>query len=174
MNIFILHPHFKINARYYCDKHIIKMITEHCQMLSTCWREKYKDLYSSSEDAINILYKSTHKNHPCNTWLMDDINNVIYLIFLTEYLLDEYEYRFEKKDNFINARQILKFIRRELKLPTVYIYEFPKTFVQVMPDKYKTIDKDIFHTSTAYRGYFRNEKSNLFNWTKRDRPDWLN
>ena len=38
MNIFYLHKDPIKNAEYHCDKHIVKMATEYCQLLSTAHR----------------------------------------------------------------------------------------------------------------------------------------
>lgn len=38
MNIFVLHPTPRISAQYHCDKHVVKMILEYAQMLSTAHR----------------------------------------------------------------------------------------------------------------------------------------
>ena len=38
MNIFYLHENPEICAEYHCDKHVVKMILETAQMLSTAHR----------------------------------------------------------------------------------------------------------------------------------------
>ena len=55
MNIFVLDENHSLNVSYYCDKHVVKMILEYAQILSTVVRES----------GIDSGYKSTHKNHPC-------------------------------------------------------------------------------------------------------------
>ena len=52
MNIFHLHKDPKICAEYHCDKHVVKMILETAQMLSTAYQrhcgldnELYKPAY---------------------------------------------------------------------------------------------------------------------------------
>ena len=48
MNIFYLHKEPEVSARLHCDKHVVKMIIEYAQMLSTAHRmidgEQYYDL----------------------------------------------------------------------------------------------------------------------------------
>lgn len=39
MNIFVLHRHPRTAARDHCDKHVVKMIVEYAQMLSTAHRQ---------------------------------------------------------------------------------------------------------------------------------------
>ena len=43
MNIFHLHKDPKICAKYHCDKHVVKMILETAQMLSTAYRRNFGD-----------------------------------------------------------------------------------------------------------------------------------
>ena len=38
MNIFYLHEDPQISAKMHCDKHVVKMIIEYAQMLSTAHR----------------------------------------------------------------------------------------------------------------------------------------
>ena len=38
MNRFVLHEDPQIAAEFHCDKHVVKMILEECQMLSTAHR----------------------------------------------------------------------------------------------------------------------------------------
>ena len=62
MNIFYLHPDPETCAQYHCDKHVVKMILEYSQMLSTAHHEC---------DGVPgfLCYKPTHKNHPCAVWV---------------------------------------------------------------------------------------------------------
>ena len=58
MNIFVLHRDPKIAAQMSCDKHVVKMILETAQMLSSAARAK----------GAWAPYKQTHKKHPCTLW----------------------------------------------------------------------------------------------------------
>ena len=79
MNIFILDNDPVIAAQMQCDKHVVKMIVESAQMLSTAHRmidgvmEKrlsksfratpyYK--LDEKDNREDILYKAVHFNHP--------------------------------------------------------------------------------------------------------------
>jgi hypothetical protein len=57
MNIFVLDRNPIQAARYHNDKHCIKMILEHTQMLSTAIRV-------CSHDQVDGVYKIAHLNHP--------------------------------------------------------------------------------------------------------------
>ena len=59
MNIFILDWDLEKCAQYYVNKHLVKMILEHAQMLSTVNRKL----------GLNEGYKIAHPNHPCTLWV---------------------------------------------------------------------------------------------------------
>lgn len=60
MNLFYLDRDPVEAARMQCDKHVVKMILETAQMLSTAHIEL---------DGQQVAYKSTHKNHPSTVWV---------------------------------------------------------------------------------------------------------
>ena len=78
MNIFILDNDPVIAAQMQCDKHVVKMIVESAQMLSTVHRmldgtmERRPSKSGSmiqywklDDDREDILYKACHFNHLC-------------------------------------------------------------------------------------------------------------
>jgi hypothetical protein len=81
MNIFILDNDPVIAAQEQCDKHVVKMIVESAQMLSTVHRMldgtmerrpsksgamlQYWKLHDERE---TTLYKACHFNHPSTVW----------------------------------------------------------------------------------------------------------
>ena len=86
MNIFVLDNDINICAKYHCDKHVIKMILESAQMLSSVVRLNGHD----------IGYKLTHQNHPCTIWARKSLSNYLWLFQLTDSLNSEYRYRYSK------------------------------------------------------------------------------
>ena len=60
MNIFYIDKDPVIAAQMMCDKHVVKMILESAQMLSTAHRVLDGDVYAN----LIGLYKTAHKNHP--------------------------------------------------------------------------------------------------------------
>ena len=89
MNLFILNRNPVIAAQDQCDKHVVKMIVESAQMLSTVHRmldgietkrpsksgktmAKYFEL---SDDREDVLYKAVHFNHPCTVWSRESMHN---------------------------------------------------------------------------------------------------
>ena len=92
MNIFYLHEDQHECVKMYCDQHVIKMILETAQMLSTA----HHVLDNGSSVISDRIYKKTHVNHPCSFWVRQNKSNYMWTYILLVELLNEYEYRFEK------------------------------------------------------------------------------
>ena len=84
MNIFYLDKDPIKAAQLSCDKHVVKMIVESAQMLSTAHRmidgkeyidktkagRKIKRWSHPNSNLENVLYKASHVNHPSTKWVM--------------------------------------------------------------------------------------------------------
>ena len=88
MNVFILDENPALAARYHMDVHVVKMVLESAQLLSTCF------LHFDIVGDKSKVYKPTHPNHPCSVWLRESFSNVVWLYQLLKELLYEYTYRF--------------------------------------------------------------------------------
>lgn len=152
MNIFILDNNIKKCARYHCDRHVVKMILESAQMLSTAARLM----------GIDHGYKISYINHPCNLWVRGSLSNWKWLRKLAIELNSEYKFRYDKKTNHKSFDLV-----QSLPVPNIEDYGVTP-FAQVMTEKYKHNDPVI-----AYRNYYIGEKFNLFQWTKRKSPYWI-
>ena len=88
MNIFVLEDCPVKAAEVQCDKHVVKMIVESGQMLSTAHRmldgnlEVYINAngrkarrYNLSDWRQQVLYKAVHYHHPCTVWTMESSDN---------------------------------------------------------------------------------------------------
>lgn len=136
MQVFILDMDMKKSARYYSDKHLIKIILEAVQILCT---------------AVNLsggtaAYKSTHINHPINKWCRKSLSNWIWLREFVKVLNAEKIYRY-------GSPHKAAFFAMQLPLPNIPdigITDFP----QAMPNIYKSRDP-----IKAYRKYYRCEKA---------------
>ena len=86
MNIFYLSDNPESAARQHCDKHIVKMVIEYAQLLSTAHRmldgKEYIDVTANNrkikrwrmEDGREaILYKASHINHPSAVWVRKSV-----------------------------------------------------------------------------------------------------
>lgn len=178
MNIFYLDYDVKSCAIQHCDKHVVKMITEYAQLLSTCHRvldgqminamsntgKRKVKAWQLPDDRESVLYRASHHaKHPCNIWLHKSKSHYdwLYNLFIT--LGDEYEYRYGRKHLAITK------LKDILKNPPYNLidngFEDPP---QAMPDEYKDSD-----TITAYRKFYNGPKKKFAKWKNRDKPYWF-
>ncbi|MBT61119.1 MAG: hypothetical protein CMA63_06190 [Euryarchaeota archaeon] len=162
MNIFYLDEDPKMSAQWQCDKHVVKMILESAQLLSTAHRELDGDDWG---DEVG-LYKSTHKNHPSAVWARSSKPNYDWLYDHFCALCDEYRYRYGKEH--LTWRKFSDVL--DYAPPSILHTKFEAP-PQCMPDPYK-------HSMTvkAYRNYYTLDKSTKewFCYKKgRCRPWWL-
>ena len=153
MNIFVLDLDHKTNAQYHCDKHVVKMLLEYCQLLCSAY-------YYTNQEKLSP-YKLTHQNHPCAIWVRESLDNWVWLYCLSLKLYEEYKHRYGNKTH--KAGETIK----SLPIPCL----IPKgltPFVQAMPDGYKSKDP-----VNAYRTYYKEGKTHLFSWKNRPTPEWI-
>ena len=181
MNIFYLDNDPVACAQMHNDKHCIKMILEHNQLLSTAHRildgneivVKSKTgrnikRWILSDERENILYSATHQNHPSAIWCRQSKSNYLWLVDLTEALCKEYTYRYGKihKCEEIGLVELLKIPPNNI---SVGLFTQP---TPAMDEKYKVPGNSI----ESYRNYYREAKTHLANWqgkiNSRSAPDW--
>ena len=166
MNIFYLDRDPKIAAQMMCDKHVVKMILESAQMLSTAHRVLDGDEYADK----NGLYKKAHVNHPSSIWVRCSYQQYKWLYDHMVALMEEYTHRYGKHH-----------ATERLKVP---LSEYPQAIPdrnshfyglgdfsdppQCMPELCKGED-----TVLAYQNYYIIEKSGFARWTKREIPTWF-
>lgn len=173
MNIFVINMNPFESAKQLCDAHVIKMILESCQLLSTQDR-----LHSLTDER----YKITHVNHPCRKCLDND-SNYIWLKYHLYGLLKEYTYRYGKIHKCQNLYE--KYWKRsddELlyskKINFVENYSElidTTTFPQCMPIQFKNDSTDICNVVKAYKNYYSYKQKTLpsFTYKIRTKPEWL-
>jgi len=176
MNIFYLDKDPQTCAEMHNDKHVVKMILEVGQLLSTAHRvidgEQYIDASSGrkikrwklNDSRENILYKATHVNHPSNIWARETEANYNWLYKLFMHLCLEYTHRYGKT----HMTQVKLAI--DLSRPPINIKKAGMTAMpQAMPD-YCKVEGD---SVAAYRKYYINEKASFNVYTNREKPEWL-
>ena len=152
MNIFYLHHDPKLCAQYHVDKHVVKMILETAQLLSTThW-------LSDSEGP----YRITHKNHPSAIWTRSNKSNYTWLCQLGIELCKEYTYRYGKTHK---TQKHLEWM--SLNIPNLPDGEFTPPSL-AMPDVFKCNDN-----IESYRQYYRLGKKHLHNWKMREKPQFI-
>jgi len=177
MNIFYLHENPKICAQYHVDKHCVKMIVETCQLLSSAHR--YLDGHQIvghtrtgrkakrwvlPDYRETQLYHATHINHPSTVWTRQSKANYLWLHSLLMELLKEYTYRYEKEHK-------CTVLAEALKTPPTNIADVPFTEpTPAMPDEYKIPGNSL----QSYHNYYNGEKQRMFNWKKRQAPEFIN
>ena len=154
MNIFRLSDDPKECARMHCDKHVIKMILETAQMLSTTFR------VLGSEDLADDLnmYKIAHKNHPSSAWVRDNIDNYYWTVSLFSALTREYTQRYDKLHA---SERLLPYFQKYVPY-NITMDKQRITFPQCMPDQYKVEGDPV----TAYRNYYKGEKAYFAQWNR--------
>lgn len=154
MNIFVLDRNPAVAARNLCDKHVVKMVLESTQMLSTIAHKQ-----QAAASGLRGLYKPTHANHPCTVWAGESCANTRWLIAHTEETFAEYTARFEGKTH--KSHEVFAAARRIVTLTGPIID--PSYWVLVMPDRYKDSDGD---PVKSYRAYYHGEKSGFASWRR--------
>ena len=164
MNIFYLSDCPQEAAESHNDKHCVKMILESAQMLSTAHREL-------DGDVPDILYKSTHKNHPSTIWARSSKQHYDWLYRLFRQLSAEYTLRYSKSGNWGRDLKVHKTWNKLGKI----LKTAPKNIKdngwvdppQCMPDHCKKPD-----TIDAYRNYYLTEKASFSTWKYSQQPTW--
>jgi hypothetical protein len=190
MNIFTLSDNPIDAAIQHNDKHVVKMILEYAQLLSTAHR--LIDGVQSTEQRITktgktrnhkvwvlpdfrdeILYKATHINHPCAVWCRESIGNYMWLWDLLSALTDEYYYRYgQYKGSGAGVHHKVRssgLLDALAWIPTNMTGLDRTPFPQCMPDQYKVKDDAV----QAYRNLYLGEKRNLLHYTNREEPSWI-
>jgi hypothetical protein len=145
MNIFFLHDSPVVSAQAMTNKHVVKMILETAQLLSTA----HHVLDSENTGFLEQLYKPTHKNHPSSIWTRESLANYdwLYRHFLA--LCKEYTFRYGK----IHAT--------ETKLKHL-LYHYPKNIPNIPQTPIRlAITNTDYHKKDpvkSYRLYYRKEK----------------
>lgn len=157
MNIFAVDSHPAIAAIHLHNRHVVKMVLESAQLLST--------VHHVLGNNINGIYKKAFINHPCSIWLRTSKENYIWLVQHFDALLKEFTYRYNKQHKSGRLFDLLKYPPKQL--PNIGL----TPFVKAMPDKYKVLD-----SVQSYRNYYIGEKIKGNYWTKRTKLEldsWL-
>lgn len=175
MNIFYISTDPIQAAQWMVDKHVVKMILESAQLLSTAHRvldgKEWVDASSGrrikrwelGDGREHVMYKSTHINHPSAVWVRQSVENYLWLVDHFEALLHEYTYRYNKRHK---CHEMLYM----LQSPPLGLKAWDATpMICAMPDEYQTSTDPVEN----YRNYYRVAKVNLHKWTKREAPDWI-
>lgn len=176
MNIFALDQDPYQAAEWMVDKHVVKMILETAQLLSTAHRlldgTQYIDKTKTGRNVKRwrlpdereaVLYSATHINHPSAVWCRENFSNYNWLYHHFAALLNEYTYRYGKVHKCTAMALTLCFTPQRIPLGDLT----PVT--PAMPDEYKVPNDHV----ESYRNYYRIAKERMHKWTKREKPAWI-
>jgi hypothetical protein len=181
MNIFVLDLDPEKCAEYHCDSHLVKMITEHNQILGSIaytargisrkaditpeFVSKVFPGFPRKMEDRPYPYGIGYKNHPCTTWAAASIQNYLWLCNLTLRMCEEYTKRYGRKHA---GEDICRWYYSNMpaSLPMLQMTHFP----QAMPDDCK-VPGDVV---TAYRNYYKKYKASFAKWAHSPKPTWFN
>ena len=179
MNIFALHLEPKLCAEMHVDKHVVKMILEYSQLLSTAHRvldgQQYIDDSSgrrikrwkltNSFAGDKLLYKATHINHPSAIWARESKANYQWLAYLLVELCKEYTHRYGK----VHKCEEIGLVKWLVNCIPENIATKPFTQpTPAMPDQYKVKGDSV----KSYRNYYIGDKARMASWKGRSQPNW--
>jgi hypothetical protein len=185
MNIFYLDHNPAQAAEWMVDKHVVKMILESAQLLSTAHRvidgeqkisqrlvpgtlenPKYRKHTSwVLPDARDYtMYAATHINHPSAVWCRQSIENYNWLADHFFALMAEYTYRYNKTHKCYGELSYM------LQSPPKNLEAYDMTLMpSAMDDQYKISDDPIVN----YRNYYKVGKARMHSWKNRQPPEWI-
>lgn len=158
MNIFVLDHNPVRIPHMMCDKHVVKMVLETGQMLSTAHH------VLDGPHAVRGIYKKTHENHPCNKWVRESDGNYTWLLFHFYELCKEYTLRYGKiHKTSVLTNKLSKAPDNILLGPTT-----PFVFCGVSG---KNEVSDVIESYRDY--YYIKSKTIDMKWTNRRMPEWF-
>ena len=184
MNIFAIDSDPIQSAMWMVDKHVVKMILEYAQLMSTAHRvlDGYEEIEKryvhgslparwrnvrvwTHPDAYmhKGLMKASHVSHPSNVWLRQSKANYLWLCQMWLWLMKEYTHRYGKHHACENRVE--------------YLMDAPKNIPNIpfteptpaMPDAYKVPGDSI----KSYKNYYIHDKVRFAKWTRREVPQWF-
>ena len=178
MNIFQVDEDPVIAAQCLVDKHVVKMILESAQLLSTAHRVldgveiegksqtgRKARRWILPDAREGVIYMATHINHPSAVWCRESVENYLWLVEHFFGLMNEYIHRYNKVHK---CNGEISFM---LQSPPFNLKEYDKTEMpSCMAEEYIISDDPL----TNYRNYYRIGKLNLHKWTNRQPPEWIN
>jgi len=189
MNVFYLDENPVTCAEQHCDKHVVKMPTESCQMLHTnSLYFHYKSIYGVEPSLKDLKKFHTHinskmmkpamLNHPSTIWARKNKANYMWLYHHAVALCKEYTYRYGKEHG--SYKRILD----STIFDTVEYNPSHLTPIDIaMANEYR-LDKEQYfidnpnfsdwdYVIDCYRNYYLEGKWRFAEWSKNRRPNWF-
>ena len=180
MNIFFLHRDPEQAAKEHVDKHVVKMIVEYAQLLSTAHRmldgieytdyskngRKIKRYRLENPNKEKVIYKACHYNHPSAVWVRENRLHYQWLYRLFKKLGHEYTHRYGK----IHSTNLLLNQLLEDSPTNIPVIDWkdPPPAMKHYPDCIVPGD-----SLQSYKNYYIVAKAYFAKWSKRDTPKWF-
>ncbi|PSP76883.1 hypothetical protein BRC81_11040 [Halobacteriales archaeon QS_1_68_20] len=159
VNAFWLDRDLDVVRRWLVDRHVTSSLLECSMVLTTAAQVRGyegEDLYF------------THEDHPLTRWAAESHENWLRLRAYVEAAHEEWRYRWEHDTDRVHgswatASTVDPSALADLDWPSDGFVDPPQVTGEWGADDYVE----------AYRLYYANEKRHLFEWTKRERPPWV-
>lgn len=178
MNIFMVDASPAIAAQSLVDKHVVKMILESAQLLSTAHRVlDGREVEGTTKTGRKVkrwvlddmrdvmMYQATHVNHPSAVWCRQSVDNYIWLAAHLISLCQEYTHRYGKVHKV--ERDGLLTILMDCPFNIKDIWQTP--MLCAMDEQYMVSDDPVEN----YRNYYIKGKRHIAKWTNREAPSWF-
>jgi hypothetical protein len=176
LNIFFLSNEPTDCATQHVDKHVVKMVLEYGQLMSTAHRVLDGVPYTGKtvnnrniqrwlleDEREQHIWKASHVKHPSGIWVRASITHYRWLFSLWVELLKEYTYRYDK----VHSAERMK-VWFETPPNNIPIKGWLSDPTPAMPDEYKV--PNAIH---SYRNYYTGAKKSFASWKKREVPSWF-
>ena len=182
MNIFYLHNDTKTCAELHVDKHVVKMIVEYAQLLSTAKRmtdgikyeaksktgrrvQRYR-LENPNEEAI--IYKAGWLKHPSTQWVMSSSYNYMWLYRHMMALNNEYKLRYNHTKDHMCVEKLGILLSITPKNSPLNVIGTDAT--PAMPEECKVPGDSV----ASYRKYYIMKKKRFATWKQpAEMPVWV-
>lgn len=187
VNLFILDWDPDAAARFHCDAHVVKMVLEVGQLLSTAWHVVSPNLVEevfvpppytkgvargeqpwwAAALGGQRIYRTSHASHPIAEWVRLNTATYEWTWRLGVALAAEYTRRYKRLHA---AEEVLW----ALEGPPPRLRE--GALVQpapAVPEPLCVSSGDYYDTVASYRNYYVEGKQRLLRWTRREAPEWL-
>lgn len=154
MNIFFLDQEPAKAAEYHCDKHVVKMILETAQIISS--------VHSRYDKHEEWMLKPCFQNHPCTLWAGNSRQNLFWLVTLGIELNRQYTIRYQKEHKYFDL--FMRFRAMQ--------YEFMPDNGLTPPALAMPEDCRMVDYVESYRLYYMMHKRQIAKW-KNGTPEWF-
>ena len=160
VNLFYLDKNPKLCAKYYCDKHVNKIMIEILQILSQI-HHNIGDKEPPYKKCMAIK-----PNLAPYVWAMKSISNYKYCVDLAFYLLEEYKFRYKKNEH--KCEPVIKWLSENI----------PNAIKGTRRTKFILTDnvsayQEYFNDVEASRYVYVDFKCKTDKWSKRGEPIWF-